>query len=312
MPRVKKSKASLLNETISEKENPKPRRVRFRKDGKSGKCYAVGRTRLMGIHPFIDRFLLKRLTETTASELRLYSQQPCASFVNIDTDESKRGPPQKNKFAIGDRFHRQWKTAIKSLVKRQVNKRKKTTTNQPTKITRPLRIHPWVKTVLSVIQNPMPHGLGYRVVDAEMLVAWKEARIGTELDGVAVADSFHGSRHVVIIELKTNKPAGYASTPVYEFTDEFRRLSGISVRRGITQCEADLWQALCGKVLLGEFAKRWPSKNFPSDLKFVDVLVVHSATPKQADAYRVPKWMAELTPALMKLMQTAMRDRPSL
>lgn len=307
MPRTKKGTgSSLLNETIASQENPKPRCVRFRKGAASGKCYAVGKTKMMGVHPFINRYLLKMLSGTTASELKVIANRPCASFVDIDADEKQRGPPQRNKFAIGTRVHRQWKRTVKSLIKR---KTKVSTKAKKVTVSAAPRIHPWIRTILSLIRQPAPRGLGYEIIDAEKLVAWKEARVGTELDGVGL-DPLYEGRAIVVFELKTTKTPGYATVPVYEFTREFCRLAGITKRQGLTQLEADMLQALCGKVLLKEFAKRWPSKAFPPDLKIADVLVIHSVTPKQADAYRVPRWMAEMTPALIELMRTVMKDKP--
>lgn len=284
-----------------------PRRSVYNdKFGRKKPRYVSGSQSLKGLHRFMETRLVVDAVEFYArasqrERIALNTQprdivQPIAVSFNMQASEAKRGP-QRTSFSIGTRVHRQLRTAIKELNALKVKPRNGAKPRKKKKLTA-FRHKPWIATILRLVQQHF----GYVLTDGELLVGCKRAGVGTEIDFVGYDGSDpKGKKAVVIFELKTTRPQGYTTALKFCFSREFIEIAGIP-NRLMSQCECDLIQALCGKVLYKAHSRQWPSRKHMPDADIADILVIHSPDPAHATAYRVTPWMARLAGFIRKLM----------
>jgi hypothetical protein len=266
----------------------KPRRAVTKARGRVG--YAIGAQRLRGLHRFLRHMLfpVEQLTEKGLKwfdEKRPDSLKPVFTVHNSAADDRKRGP-MRTSFDAGIRLDRMVRSAIRER-KMPRKKQKKDYTST------------WAGTVLMLVTDY------FRVTPTrtQLLCASKAGQVATEIDFIG-KDKEGG---LVFFELKsTAGGTAYATDRKYAWSPYFVghcKRAGIKLPRILlSQCDRDLLQVLCGRILYDEHANTWKTRDHKREASVSDMLVVRSPQPNVAEAYRVPSWMANLAQQILSFM----------
>lgn len=276
------------------KQTQKPRRHIIRGRGKVG--YAIGSTKLRGLHRFLDELLLP-IERFTADGLRWFNGKrpesllPIAAIENQSAEDSKRGP-MPTIFAAGIRLDRAVRAAIReSKLPRKKQKKDYSTT--------------WAGTVLALVQN----ALRVKPTQSQLLCASERGRVGTEIDFIGKDEE----DALVVFELKSTTGEFYSIEGKYAWHPRFIALcqqARVELPRILlSQCERDLLQALCGRILYEEYTRTWASRLHKRGARMRTPIVIRSPAPALAEAYAVPKWMSDISEQILAYMcATAPRD----
>jgi hypothetical protein len=285
----------LAKQRRAQEAGHKPRRSITKARGKVG--YAIGSQRLRGLHRFLGTVLcpVEQLTQKGVKwfdEKRPEPLKPVFTAYNAAADDRKRGP-MRTTFDAGIRLDRMVRSAIREQ-KLPSKKRKKDYTST------------WAGTVLMLVTDY------FRITPThtQLLCASKAGQVGTEIDFIGKDKD----GELVFFELKSTAGGGdYTSSAKYAWSQSFLnhcKQSGIKLPRILlSQCDRDLLQVLCGRILYDEHANTWKTRFHKPDCVVADMLVIRSPQPNQAEAYRVPSWMAKLSQQILSFMcSTASRD----
>jgi len=278
----------LARQRRAQAANHKPRRAIIRARGKVG--YAIGGQRLRGLHRFL-RQLLFPVEQLTSEGIKWFDEKrpeplkPVFTAYNSAADERKRGP-MRTAFDAGIRLDRMVRAAIREG-KLPRKKKKKDYTGT------------WAGTVLMLVHDY------FRVTptQTQLLCASKQGQVGTEIDFIG-KDKDDG---LVFFELKsTAGGTNYTAQTKYAWSPDFvkhcKRIGRPVPRVLLSQCDRDLLQVLCGRILYDEHTRSWKTRFHKAGAKVADMLVIRSPQPNVAEAYRVPSWMAELTHQILSFM----------
>lgn len=157
----------------------------------------------------------------------------------------------------------------------------------------------WAGTVLMLVQQYFH----YTPTQTQLLCASREGRVGTEVDFLGKDQD----GNLIFFELKsTSGGTSYTVAPQYAWAPEFvrhcERTRYRLPRCLLSQCDRDLLQVLCGRILYDEHARSWKSRFHRTNATVADMLVIRSPQPNLAEAYRVPAWMAELSQQILTFM----------
>lgn len=258
--------------------------------------YSIGSQRLRGLHRFLRQVLCSsdQLSATGRQwfdEKRPEPLTPVFTAYNPAADERKRGP-MRTTFDAGLRLDRMVRAAIRE---RKLPRKKQKKDYSDT----------WAGTVLSLVEDYFR----YKPTQTQLLCASRDGQVGTEVD--FIGKDKDGA--LVLFELKST--AGgleYCSSAKYAWSREFVahcKQHGVKLPRFLlSQCDRDLMQVLCGRILYAEHARTWKSRFHKSDIPVADLILVRSPQPNVAEGYRVPLWMAKLSQQILSFMcATAVR-----